>query len=728
MPKLNDSRLPDPRRERANELARLLASERGDRAIRLLQTLGTRPERPPTAMEPSLDPAAGPRPISIWKPIESEGGFLFRRPEPGPYGDHHADRLEISAAKPTGTRRLILFGESVAAGYLHAPHLTPAKLLQRQLDCLGKGALEGPAWEVVDLARSNETLGPMARTVEASIQLAPDLLVIFAGNNWNLLETPELSPHAPSVAGRQRYARAMARYGSAGPEQLAHRALDRKARRAFGHIARTAEASGAAVLLLLPEVNLADWESRQPPAWLPGDGNRRWYALSTEARQSLARGESAAAETAARAMLQLDGGLCPTSHRLLAKSLSAQGRNEEALEAARQEVDQDPYTRLCFLGAPRANTWAREALAEAAEAHGFVTLDLRSLFAAQAPEPGAFPGRRLFLDYCHLSLEGMHLAMAAVAAQVMDRPVEETLAELPAPGKMADLPTAARATARLGAAVHGAHRLLAEKPEEILEYWCRRAVDAAPEALSLLVDLALARAAPLPAVLTPAQNRVLASPYPLSLQHGWRWEGLDPDLLRVALELLSTRDPEGKGNIEQALLRFHGVHAREDGSQIDLSRQPYLWRPLERFFPEVMSFADRTSRATLRCPWQETSFCLVAEAGQDLLLEPRLRLPPFASTLRPRAGEVEFLLDGHSFARLPLNETWCKKEIPLPGHLLHRVLHQLTLRWPELPRVDADPLAPVIRRLKEGQEAELHPIFGEVYSLLASVAEIKSGS
>ncbi|MFP5286267.1 MAG: hypothetical protein ACLGI9_11060, partial [Thermoanaerobaculia bacterium] len=61
-------------------------------------------------------------------------------------------------------------------------------------------------------------------TVRASLQIQPDMLVIFVGNNWNLLETPEVSPYAPSVRARQRYAQAL-REGIEGPVRLAEEEL-----------------------------------------------------------------------------------------------------------------------------------------------------------------------------------------------------------------------------------------------------------------------------------------------------------------------------------------------------------------------------------------------------------------------------------------------------------------------------------------------------------------------
>ena len=124
-----------------------------------------------------------------------------------------ADDVVGPVAVPVAGRRekrLCLLGESTAAGYLLAPDLTPAKVLRRRL---------GDRWDVVDLARTNERLESLVDTAEAALQLDPDRLVVFTGNNWNLLETPGWSPHLPSTEARRRYGAALAKGGLLGPAQ-----------------------------------------------------------------------------------------------------------------------------------------------------------------------------------------------------------------------------------------------------------------------------------------------------------------------------------------------------------------------------------------------------------------------------------------------------------------------------------------------------------------------------
>lgn len=696
----------DARKHLARELADLLATPEGLRTARLLQASGllAAPARP---AEPRPLPRP-PRPISIWSPREVDGEPAFVRPDPLPLGDHYATTKILRPKRSELPLRVCFFGESVAAGYLYAPHLTPARVLEAQLRAAG-GA---ESFEVVDLARTNERLDTLVETVEASLQINPDVLVLFVGNNWNLLETPEVSPYAPS---RQRYALALREEGVRGPLRLAEEELRRKAEGALDRIALIARAVGIPVVLVLPEVNLADWETRQPPVCLPGEGTARWHSFYKDACERLDRKDFAGAAEAAREMLALDGGACPSAFRLLARALAGSGDSGEALQAARAEVDASSYATLCFLAAPQAGTLARELLREAARRHGFSAVDLPSIFAEHTGS--SLPDRRLFLDYCHLTTEGMEVAMAAVAAEVLNLSgmIEEpadwrSLLSRPA------ISPEAEATARLGAALHTAHRLLpvtAKGP--ILEYWLEAALDASPGIEETMRDLVAARSAPAPAVLTAAQQRNLASPYRLLLQHGWRWDHLDADMIRAVSDVLERRGRSAWVEIVRGLLESHGL--REEG--VDLADSFYLWEPLERFYPEVMTFEDLPRRGTLRCPWPETSFCLILDGTRDVEIEPTVRLPLSGAEPGNRWGEVRVSVDGAAAGSFEATERWTRAPLRIGRDHLRPGLNRLTLGWPAPPPSGDDPLRTALERLEMGIAADLHPVFGEVFSLIA---------
>ncbi len=604
--------------------------------------------------------------IGIWE----RHGDRYVRPPPLPFGDHHAAQEEIPAAKPPGGRRVCLFGESAAAGYLYAPHLTPARVLEHQLRAAG-----GLEWEVVDLARTNETLAGLEATFAAARRLAPDVAVIFTGNNWNLLETSEVSPYHPTAGGRQEYGATLSEGGVMGVAELAAR---RRMQRAAAALARIADrAAGLRVVLVVPEVNLADWEARQPPPWLPAGGNRRWHGIYGAAVGALGAGDAPEARRLAEQLLDLDDGVTPAPFRLVA----AAGGGAVAADA---EVAADHYASMCFLGAPRATPLDREVQRRAAAVHGFGLVDLPSVFRRVE----AMPGRRLFLDYCHLTAAGMRLAMAAVAGEILGRP--------PPDGPGPTVAAAVAATARLGAAIHTAHRLAGVTPGSagIVAHWLGAALDVDAGVETAMREVAAARAAPLPEVLTGAQVRNLDSPYRLGFQHGWRFPHLDGPLLAAIDRVLASRElaPLDLPPVGGELVRYG------------------LWEPVARFYPEVMDFADTTPHAMLRCPWPTTAFGFVAGDEPEAVLSVTARAVHSAGTLRVEVG-------GRAAGTLALAAGWRTGRWRLP---VRRGVNQLTLRWPELaparPGGGAE-LEDAAGRLARGLPADIHPVFGEVYSV-----------
>ncbi|HKV08357.1 MAG TPA: hypothetical protein VJ725_09480 [Thermoanaerobaculia bacterium] len=695
----------EARKDLALELAARLAKPEGLRMVRLLEMAGL-VNAPASPGEPRPTPK-GPRPISIWSPREVDGEPAFVRPDPLPLGDHYAAPKILRPKKSELPLRVCFFGESVAAGYLYAPHLTPAKVLETQLRAVGGES----NFEVIDLARTNERLETLVETVQASLQINPDVLVLFVGNNWNLLETPGVSPYALSVPARQRYAQALREWIS-GPLRLAEEELRRSAESALDTIALIARAVGIPVVVVLPEVNLADWETRQPPVCLPGDGTARWHSLYQDARERLNRKDFDGAAEAAQEMLALDGATCPSTFRIFARALQGTGDLEEVLRAARVEVDASAYANLCFLAAPQAGTLVRDLLQDAAHRHGFFSVDLPAIFAEHTGSP--LPGRRLFLDYCHLTTEGIEVAMAAVAAEVLALSglIEESVDWrnlLSAPA----ISPEAEATARLGAAIHTAHRLLpVSEKSEILEYWLEAALDASPGIEKTMLDLVAARSAPCPAVLTAAQQRNLSSPYRLLLQHGWRWEHLDADLIQAISNVLERRGRSAWVEIVRGLLEGHGLREEET----DLANPFYLWEPLERFYPEVMTFEDLPRRGTLRSPWPETSFCLIVDGTRDVEVEPTLRLPGEPGN---RWSEVRVSVNGAHAGAVEATERWTRTSLRIGRDLLRPGLNRLTLCWPPPSPAGDDPLQTARERLEMGIAADLHPVFGEVFSLIA---------
>ena len=89
------------------------------------------------------------------------------------------DRIACAVAKPAGTLRVVVVGESTAAGFPFAPHFSFARVLEARL----RRDHPGRAIEVVEFGRAADPSAAVAATAREAMACAPDLLVICSGHN-----------------------------------------------------------------------------------------------------------------------------------------------------------------------------------------------------------------------------------------------------------------------------------------------------------------------------------------------------------------------------------------------------------------------------------------------------------------------------------------------------------------------------------------------------------------
>ena len=506
---------------------------------------------------------------------------------------------------------------------------------------------------MIDLARTDERLAPLVETVRRALQLQPDLLVVFAGNNWALLETPEISPYHPAAESRRAFGATLRERGLAGPARLAARRVLELGAAALAEIEALAGSAAIPVVVVVPEVNLADWETLQPAPWLASDHTHRWHRLFARARRSATSRDWEGVTALATAMIDLDPMAGPTAHRLLARAHLAGNNRELAAAACREEIASVHYPTLAGLAAPQAWPMTQELLRRGSARHGFDCVDLPAIFADYLGSP--LPGRRMFVDYCHLTKEGMRVCGAAIAAAVLRRLSASTLGWREVLTRTPEPPLAPEheASSCLGAAIHTSHRLLASgSRQEILEHWIRTALEASPHAEQAMLDFVEARCAATPAVLTTAMGRIQDSAMAMTLQHGWRWDYLDRDVGGAIVEVL-----EGVGvRCRERVARLLALRGAVGGSTIELAGAPYLWEPLEQLYPEAMATTTRPQRAFLRSVWPEMSFALLADGSSGLTLQAVLRCGDHDS---PRVAGVR--VNGRAAGRLAAGGEWHRR-------------------------------------------------------------------
>src|SRR5215472_988348 len=253
---------PEEMRTEANRLAALLADTSGAEILAELQQLAAAVSDPEALLPGggcgTAGLPSGPGDVALWHAERVPGGTELRRRNldehlfcGGASRWHWADFDYVPP--PHGARRVVLIGESVARGWAYDPMISPYLVLSRQLDKLAPGR-----FQCVDLAQAGATAEDLIRLIGQLPALEPDVVVVFAGNNWGCLpEAPTLDFMADSVSAVR----------GGGYPQLRRCFIDSvimpRARQVRDELLRLHAACGAEIVVVLPEFNLRGWA---PPA------------------------------------------------------------------------------------------------------------------------------------------------------------------------------------------------------------------------------------------------------------------------------------------------------------------------------------------------------------------------------------------------------------------------------------------------------------------------------
>jgi hypothetical protein len=625
----------DSLRALTRQLAETFASDDGSLALARLQRVMLAASRVPAPARPD-----GGLRLGIWDPIATDDGALefVRSEETQREWRYWADIDRIP--RKTG-RRVALVGESVARGYLFDPDVTLAKMMSASLGV-----------EVLDLARTDLSAPQLPLVFDALPTLEPDAIVLFAGNNWNGIrfELEEL----------ELLARAIRQGGFAECRRTFLTLIRARARATLDAIAARLESTPLCVVV--PEFNLRDWRS-EPSALVPALADTvRWLDASEYRR--------------VEEMIALDQGTSAESQQLAAEIALARGDLPQArrcFEAAR-----DVACGLMIPHSPRCPAVVQEELRAAANRYGFLLVDLPRLF-----EP--LPDRRVFLDYCHLTGEGLQRAASAIA---------ETIAPLLEVSATPAIEPGARESARahLMAAVHNAHY---GQPPEIVEYHSSRALHLDPA----LRDVAGA----LIEIVCRSQEAWLSSSWPVlraEPQIG-RYFG-SPEMLRaprvadVVLADAVATAAKLNGRVDEILI--------EEAAPAPLDLLTPRYRATT--FREAIGLGLGPAPAYIRATARVSRFFVVRPRPERLHARLTLRCD----------GVVSVDINGEAAGTLAGESRWKSFELPL---VLARGRNVIELHWPA-PRQNApDLFEQAARRLERGLYPEVLVAFGELFEFRA---------
>lgn len=606
-----------------------------------------------------------------------------------------------------GKQRVVLIGESVARGYLYDPQFTPAMVLEIILQShFGKDQIE-----VVDLARTNLDLGVRELAISA-LMLDPDLVVIFAGNNWGGV-TP-LPSEPLKIARVDSTLRAQ---GVAGLKRLAEADLAESASRVVNDVASAYAAKGTPLIWIIPEFNLGGWRDPITNApHLPEGVNQKWIAKYEDAQRALLEGDLGRAQESAEELVEIDQGVCVAGFYILAECSQRLNNLDAArryLELARDAVTWEQSRNI----SPRPSRVTQEVLRRETVKYGNQIVDVPELFKEYLK--GQLPGRELFLDYCHLTTEGIQIVMAA-AASCVSRALKGVDIPWDVPAKERISPTSKEeAEALFLAAIHNAHWW---QSDDSIRYYCSRAVQISPHIAQIMIhyiDVQTRRTTPMLMCKSAEQIAELGSPLMQNYLLRHNYQLLDKRLLGAIAASLKEIGVDIQGRLDR--IRREQLSATvEEINLLDTyfcasagQAQEVMWAMPSRPGEIQYSQADY-----YKAYWSDSRFLFVGEAGCPMRLSLTGRLPDMTAT----EGVIWIEINDKCCAELAFDRDWRTWDIPLAGESICDGVNEIVIHWPMPTFPGEKSLDAVMDDMISKKAPTFYCVFGEIHSFTVSGA------
>lgn len=659
----------------------------GSRALRILESLGLPPDAEAADAllrffeEPTLELALeelvqSEGLIGVWERTKIDGVECYRRSERlrGRWGQFAS--VSTFPVDPVG-KRVVFLGESVARGAMLPATQSPARLLQRTLTESMSCSVE-----VLDLA--SHGCGPveLCQLLDQTPELDPDLVILFAGNNW---EGGARRALLGSAAAHANIGYELTRGGFEAVAEGVGCRVAAWTQSVCDSIRSFREANDVPVMLVLPDFNLLDWEwDRAGSVSFSQSGASTWWRMLLEAFEGEAANDLAPD--------RLDGERGPG-----VSSTSANSLERRIHERDRRIWD---FAEDC----PRCSSITQDQIREL-ENSDIPVCDLPRIF--RSANAGAASGRDYFLDYCHMNARATELAVGEIASIAMSQLGAHDAAKRV---RCPRIPAAAAGESHLLAAIHNAHW---GQPGCLVGHHLSQVCELHPKGTELLRRLATVldqRVGPVFAK-GAAELRELS---PLIADYLPRLPTLDDALLRGEIELqVAMEEPSDLGGRKQG--REMAPRERRPIDSLDLLDPGFRPSLRSRSWPS-------DSRAYFRSYFPRAVFGFDRKLCAASQLMVVLRSAPGFQPL----GKAAILFDGSEIGLVDLLPSWQRIELELPRGGSDKA--QIEFCWPEGSWERKGIEAAYLSRLSAGLAPDWGPAIADVADLRVSSAACASQS
>lgn len=645
----------------ATDLARSLASDSIDEktAYNMLAQLGY----PVTEEPPAYDPADDYKPegnIGIYYPEVIDGKVWFNRNIK--YKEAWTLFANVQSIPPKGDKkRVVLLGESVARGFLLDPGYTPAGVLETLLNSSAAGEGE---FEVVDLAETNLGMEGIRRRFMECMMLQPDLVIFLAGNNWR--SDMEVTVVNDPTHYKKLSAAIEQHGGIVGIKGVLEELFETVVLTFISFVSDLAASNNVSVLFAIPEFNLMDCRATPCEKFitkLPGEDTRQWVEARKQAQTALAAGKIDEAEKHAATMIALDP-THPSGFEILADCKVA----KEEYAAARDHLETARDSALfCRTDSkPRIYRVIRKTILENAARYNLHVVDIPAVFEEHLK--GKVPGRDMFLDYCHFSVEGIQVAMEAVANKVLSV-LEGPGVTVQVKSKMIQPDNQVQAMAHLFAAIHNAHW---GQSYGILYYHCTKALQYSKDLAKTMIyycDMMTRRTTnTLCKTFEILVSNFQLDRYVHALRNPRNQKGMELDLVNAMVAALKNVGINLTNYINDLRAKEHSV----TNQKINLLKSYY----------HVTSYDEYhgTKAAFFQARDSQSKFFLLGKKDLPILFSLTLRVPcPAGET-----AKVTIVVNDVPVSEISVSDKWSDHTISVSGDVSMDGVNVITIHWPVL--------------------------------------------